>query len=160
MASHRKQLEALSALLSPAETIIADVPSIFIESKSSSTNPVGLLALTATSVAFATGPGRRAVGHVHPRSEITSIDFSDGLLNSYIVVNIRSGALEYRVNPREAKRFMAAVEGKAPDGSGPGLSGPGSSGSIATELEKLADLHTRGLLNDEEFAAAKAKLLN
>jgi hypothetical protein len=155
MASHRKQLEAVNTLLSPTETIIADVPSIFIESKSSSTNPVGLLALTAANVAFATGPGRRAVGHVHPRSEITSIDFSDGLLNSYIVINMRSGALEYRVNPREAKRFMAAVEGKAPDGSG-----PGASGSIATELEKLADLHTRGLLNDEEFAAAKAKLLS
>ncbi|WP_422010537.1 PspC domain-containing protein [Roseateles sp.] len=30
----------------------------------------------------------------------------------------------------------------------------------AEELHKLADLHARGVLNDEEFAKAKARLLN
>lgn len=30
----------------------------------------------------------------------------------------------------------------------------------AEELNKLADLHARGVLNDEEFARAKARVLN
>lgn len=30
----------------------------------------------------------------------------------------------------------------------------------ADELNKLADLHARGVLNDEEFAKAKARVLN
>jgi phage shock protein C len=30
----------------------------------------------------------------------------------------------------------------------------------ADELQKLADLHARGVLNDEEFARAKARLLS
>jgi len=30
----------------------------------------------------------------------------------------------------------------------------------AEELNKLADLHARGVLNDEEFAKAKARVLN
>ena len=34
-----------------------------------------------------------------------------------------------------------------------------SPGSVADELRKLARLHDEGVLNDEEFAGAKAKLL-
>tara|TARA_Y100001968_G_scaffold233150_1_gene216044 strand:+ start:203 stop:637 length:435 start_codon:yes stop_codon:yes gene_type:complete len=34
-----------------------------------------------------------------------------------------------------------------------------STGGIAEELEKLADMKEKGFLSDEEFAAAKAKLL-
>ena len=36
----------------------------------------------------------------------------------------------------------------------------GSGGSSADELEKLADLHQRGALTDEEFRAEKSKLLS
>ena len=35
----------------------------------------------------------------------------------------------------------------------------GGGGSSADELEKLAKLHSQGVLTDEEFAAQKAKLL-
>ena len=37
--------------------------------------------------------------------------------------------------------------------------GGGSSGSSADQLAKLADLHASGALSDEEYAAAKAKVL-
>jgi Short C-terminal domain/Phospholipase_D-nuclease N-terminal len=36
----------------------------------------------------------------------------------------------------------------------------GTSGGSAEELNKLADLHSRGVLTDEEFAAQKAKILS
>lgn len=35
----------------------------------------------------------------------------------------------------------------------------GGDGDLSAELEKLADLRGRGVLTDEEFAAAKARLL-
>jgi hypothetical protein len=35
-----------------------------------------------------------------------------------------------------------------------------ASGGIASELEKLADLHARGVLNSDEFVAAKNRLLD
>ena len=35
-----------------------------------------------------------------------------------------------------------------------------SSASFASELERLAELHALGALNDEQFEAAKARLLN
>ncbi|HET9311063.1 MAG TPA: PH domain-containing protein [Actinomycetota bacterium] len=37
--------------------------------------------------------------------------------------------------------------------------GPPASPSVATELERLADLHARGVLNDEEFEAQKGRIL-
>ena len=36
---------------------------------------------------------------------------------------------------------------------------PTSGGTEADELQRLADLHAAGTLTDEEFAAAKAKIL-
>ncbi len=36
---------------------------------------------------------------------------------------------------------------------------PGQAVDMAAELQKLADLHAQGVLSDEEFAAAKSKLL-
>jgi uncharacterized membrane protein YdbT with pleckstrin-like domain len=36
---------------------------------------------------------------------------------------------------------------------------PPASPSVTTELERLADLHARGVLNDEEFEAQKARIL-
>jgi len=33
-------------------------------------------------------------------------------------------------------------------------------GGVADELSKLSDLHSKGVLTDEEFAAQKAKLIN
>jgi hypothetical protein len=36
---------------------------------------------------------------------------------------------------------------------------PATGVDLTSELKKLADLHSQGVLSDEEFAAAKAKLL-
>ncbi len=41
-----------------------------------------------------------------------------------------------------------------------GKSGAADTKDVSAELEKLAQLHKKGVLNDEEFAAAKARLLN
>ena len=57
---------------------------------------------------------------------------------------------------------IAAGRGNASPGASPAGSssqGAGASVDLASELERLADLHARGELTDEEFAVAKAALL-
>lgn len=49
---------------------------------------------------------------------------------------------------QQAAAQQAAAQPAAPAGD-----------DITAQLEKLASLHTSGVLSDEEFAAAKAKLL-
>jgi hypothetical protein len=41
----------------------------------------------------------------------------------------------------------------------PGSAGGSESSQLTARLQELADLHATGALTDEEFAAAKAKLL-
>jgi hypothetical protein len=53
------------------------------------------------------------------------------------------------VNPPEPSRLEA----------GTASSGRQSTESFASELERLADLHARGALDDEQFEAAKSRLL-
>ena len=78
-------------------------------------------------------------------------------------------AVSNRVSRRQAERWQAqeyeaqgyaqvpppppASVGQAPTGA------PGAGDALTTELERLSDLRQRGVLSDEEFAAAKAKLL-
>ena len=59
-----------------------------------------------------------------------------------------------RVSRRQAERW-AAQEGP-PEEAAP--QGGGGSDSIA-QLKELGELHSQGVLTDEEFAAQKAKLL-
>jgi len=79
-------------------------------------------------------------------------------------------AVSNRVSRRQAERWQAqefqaqeyaqpaplpppASVGQAPTGA------PGAGDALTAELERLSDLRQRGVLSDEEFAAAKAKLL-
>ena len=62
---------------------------------------------------------------------------------------------EYAQQPEPQPQYTAAPPAPppapAPSGAGDGLTG---------ELERLAQLRAQGVLNDAEFAAAKAKLLS
>lgn len=44
-------------------------------------------------------------------------------------------------------------------GSPPPAAAPAAGPSVADQLSQLGDLHQQGVLTDDEFAAAKAKLL-
>ncbi len=55
---------------------------------------------------------------------------------------------EHQAQEAAAQQAAAAPAAAAPAGD-----------DITAQLEKLASLHTSGVLSDEEFAAAKAKLL-
>lgn len=77
-----------------------------------------------------------------------------------------------------ANKFGAGGEGKAADAEGGAddkgvdltldqlvraraiLNGGGDESSLSNELKEVALLHKEGVLSDEEFAQAKAKILN
>ena len=56
----------------------------------------------------------------------------------------------------DAARKEGAAQAAAGGAAAPA---PSSGGNVTAELQKLTDLHTSGALTDEEFAAAKKKLL-
>jgi hypothetical protein len=60
--------------------------------------------------------------------------------------NYQDASQEQRISDLEQQQTAVP----APRASGP---------SMADQLNQLADLHKQGLLSDDEFAAAKAKLL-
>lgn len=66
-----------------------------------------------------------------------------------------------RVNRRQDAMSGGYDEGPPPADEAPPAqaAAPADSGDMAAEIEKLADLHAKGILTDEEFAAGKAKLL-
>lgn len=62
---------------------------------------------------------------------------------------------------RDYVRQAAATDGSAgtPGGGNTGMAGNGSADTASEELAKLASLHQRGVLNDDEFARAKARVV-
>ena len=66
------------------------------------------------------------------------------------------------VKGHQQQKAMAAQEAQAPPPPPPApapAAAPAADVDVTDQLTKLADMKSQGLLTDEEFAAAKAKLL-
>jgi len=65
-----------------------------------------------------------------------------------------------RVSRRQGSMQDAQQPAPQPQAPPPGTPPAAGQGTdMAAELKRLADLHTQGALSDEEFAAAKSKVL-
>jgi hypothetical protein len=69
-------------------------------------------------------------------------------------------AVSGRVSRRQQNRFAQQQQEQAPppEAAAPEAPTPTADDDV-TELEQIADLHQRGVLTDEEFAAKKAQIL-
>ena len=73
-------------------------------------------------------------------------------------------AVSGRVARRQARKYdeqdqeQAAQDQEAPPAAAPAAPAEPENDDMA-KLQQLAQLHTQGVLSDEEFAAAKAKIL-
>jgi hypothetical protein len=63
-----------------------------------------------------------------------------------------------RINQLEQQQAPPPQQAPAPQAPPP-QAAPAAGPSMADQLQQLAALHQQGMLTDEEFAAAKAKLL-
>jgi membrane protease subunit (stomatin/prohibitin family) len=64
-------------------------------------------------------------------------------------------AVSGRVAHRQAARYEQQDAQQAPQAAAP----PPQEDDATAQLQNLANLHAQGVLTDEEFAAAKAKIL-
>jgi len=68
--------------------------------------------------------------------------------------------IDFRLAHKDAAEFKDALTRLVLDRHAPVSEAPSDAGiDVPTRLRALAQLHTEGILSDEEFAAAKAKLL-
>jgi hypothetical protein len=183
VAADKKALASIDEILHDGEKVAATLRAVLSISNSSNANPSGVLALTGERVIFS-GTARHTITLLtHPLTDIRSIEFERSVLNSFLRLRTGDAAdpavTTFRPDPGRAQAFVDAVTaaiaraqsaGAAPDPAAPasfGSDGSGGSGhtaptpgsSTADELAKIADLHDRGALTDDEFAAAKAKIL-
>jgi len=71
-------------------------------------------------------------------------------------------AVSGRVARRQAAKYDQQTQQAAPPPeqyAAPAAPPPPPADDSMEQLQKLAELHTQGVLSDEEFAAAKAKIL-
>ena len=74
--------------------------------------------------------------------------------------NHRAAGREQESGPKNPAAGTAAPSARtAPGPPGPVPPPPADGGELADQLFRLADLHSTGLLTDDEFTAAKARLL-
>ena len=72
--------------------------------------------------------------------------------------NARLSDLEQQQAPPQYQQPPPQYQQQAPPP--PPSAAPAASSSMIDQLNQLADLHQRGVLSDDEFAAAKAKLFS
>jgi len=166
VAADKKALASIDEALHAGEKVVTTLRAVLSISNSSYANPSGLLALTDERVIFA-GHARHMLTLVaHPLADIRSIDFERSVLNSFL--RLRSGdagspTIEtFRPDPGRTQAFVDAVTAAVAHAKASAASAAAPAptpASTADELAKIADLHDRGALTDDEFAAAKAKIL-
>ena len=168
MASEKKALAGVTEILRPNEEITASIRTAHVISNSSRTNPIGFLAVTNARLVFSGWAGKAHELNEYELSDVRSIEFERNLLQSQIVLTVSDKGtthdLAYRVEPRHGPGFVTAAQRALNEVQRAiELEHNTESGrvgvSTADELAKLADLHDRGALTDDEFAAAKAKVL-
>ena len=81
-----------------------------------------------------------------------------------LVAGMKAGEARAQQQYQAQAQQQAAVEQARQEGAASAQQQPAAAaappaGGIDAELKKLADLHKQGILTDEEFAAAKKKLL-
>jgi hypothetical protein len=83
-----------------------------------------------------------------------------------LVAGMKMGEQRAQQQAQAQAQQQAAVEQARAEGAAQAQAAPAapaaaapSSGGVNAELQKLVDLHKQGVLTDEEFAAAKKKVL-
>ncbi len=109
------------------------------------------LAAVAGPLALLAGASRAGTG-------LAVVAFSDGTVREKLFTDKSSLARAQAQAVRFNALAAAAVAGDAASASGEDSPNDGS--GVAAELERLAALHSAGVLDDEEFRAAKSRVID
>jgi Short C-terminal domain len=72
----------------------------------------------------------------------------------------QQAAFESQAALADMQAQMAALQGQQATSPAPAAAPAAGGDDMMSQIQRLADMHGSGLLTDEEFAAAKAKLLS
>lgn len=149
-----RELRKLVDHLAPDEEVRAVAPGSF-------GGGTGLLVLTDRRILFVLETIMKRMMEDFPLRAISSVTTKSGIVNA--TVSIMTGGARAEITAvykEDAKAFVdLARDAVATYGAAPAAAAPAPAASTADELAKLAGLRTQGILTDEEFAAAKARLL-
>jgi hypothetical protein len=159
VASPDKHLVKLQEILQPGEAVLGHVAGTITTTPTSTSGTVrGSLVITDRRFLFSGGSWGATDSRSLPLSNVTSIDLHKNLMLAYVQVAHAGGFDRYMVKYNDAAAFVkVAHEALANAHQQPAAAAPPS--STADDLAKLAELHASGVLSDDEFTAAKARVL-
>lgn len=96
----------------------------------------------------------------HPLDSTTGLTVTAGKVVGTLAVKHGLKSESYSCNGKTLAEFVEKVKAQITLVGEGGVSGGSSSSSATDELQKLADLHSQGILNDDEFSAAKQRIID
>jgi hypothetical protein len=150
-----RELKQISSMLNPGELLL-DIP------QGQYGNQTGVLLRTTTRlIFFAKGLVSTKVEEF-PLDKVTSVQYTTGMLLGDVTIFASGNKAEIKNTVKvHTKPFVDGLRiqlDSAKLTTAPTKAAQSHDGTMA-ELEKLASLKERGLLSDEEFTAAKRKVL-
>jgi len=152
-----KSMVLIEGLLQSDESIQATLPAYYLPVGANVTlAPRGLLVLTGSRFIFCLS--NRLLGQQvsTPLQSVISVELIRGP-QSNLKVSTAASTARYVVKYKEAAEFLRKAEKLIAEVRAESF--PQAVTSSTDGLVRLADLHTKGLLTDEEFVAAKANAL-
>jgi hypothetical protein len=153
-----KALEKFEAQLGSGEQIL-DVQ-LGVNTDRNGDTFLGELCLTDRRLMFIGKHLTSTMVDEHPLDSTTGLTVTTGKIVGSLAVKHGLKSESYSCNGKALAEFVEKVKaqialvGEAPVSAG-------SSGRSSTdELKKLADLHSQGILNDDEFTAAKQRIID
>jgi hypothetical protein len=145
-------LEAVDGMLHDGERLIVKTAG-FIGS-------TGAIALTDRRIMWVREGLVNKTSEDWPLSTITTVAWKSGLALGKITITAAStSAVVANVDKKVGARFVDEARARIGARATTATSMPPAAMSTADELGKLGELHAAGVLSDDEFAAAKARLL-
>ena len=153
-----KAIEQIKSDLEPGESYVDYVVATRVENGYSGTERGALVVTSKRLIYQGTalfGGGTRVEWRLKSLNRIAA---TKSMMLEHIEFNAGGAALKFLVTYGEARPFVAVVN-QTIEGETEAKPETSASGDLGDSLAKLADLYSRGLLSDSEFAEAKKKIL-
>lgn len=152
----------LSRLLDADESILAFLDGYYSDGEKEDYEEYGVLFATEKRLIY-THKGLLWGRHVEffYYDRISSLQYTSGLVRGRLTIHLDGGRRAYLRNTGDdVGGFASFVRGLMEKARGGESASPSPSSDFLSGLERLAALHSSGALTDDEFTAAKRKLLD
>lgn len=154
--------EDLARLLDADESILAFLDGDYSDGENEEYEEYGVIFATEKRLIY-THKGILWGRHVEffYYDRISSLQYTSGLVRGRLAIHLDGGRRAYLRNTGgDVAGFASFVRGLMEKVRGGEPASPSASADFLSDLERLASLHASGALTDEEFTAAKRKLLS